>query len=98
MSTSLYFPSIVLSAMLAVLKALPIRGWQWTTPLLLCPMLAFSQLQLIKDINPGPMGSYPGEFTQVNGINYFYANDGVHGDELWRSDGTTAGTTLVKDV
>ncbi|MFN5513829.1 MAG: ELWxxDGT repeat protein, partial [Cyanobacteriota bacterium] len=26
------------------------------------------------------------------------ANDGVNGDELWKSDGTAAGTVLVKDI
>ena len=28
----------------------------------------------------------------------FAANDGVHGNELWSSDGTLAGTVLVKDL
>ena len=29
---------------------------------------------------------------------YFAANDGQNGMELWTSDGTTAGTSLLKDI
>lgn len=31
-------------------------------------------------------------------VSVFRANDGVHGRELWRTDGTAAGTQLVKDI
>src|SRR6266581_889762 len=34
----------------------------------------------------------------ANGALYFRADDGVSGLELWKSDGTTAGTVLVKDI
>jgi ELWxxDGT repeat protein len=60
---------------------------------------------LVADINPGvypgyfAYGSDPGYLTAVNGILFFSADDGGEpGRELWRSDGTTAGTALVKDI
>src|SRR4029079_11163508 len=36
--------------------------------------------------------------TAVNGTLYFFANDGTHGYELWKSDGSAAGTVLAKDI
>ena len=44
----------------------------------------------------GTVGSYPGNLTDVNGTLFFAADDGVHGAELWKSDGTAAGTALSR--
>src|SRR4051812_47158284 len=34
----------------------------------------------------------------VNGVSYFFADQGSVGRELWKSDGTSAGTSLVRDL
>ncbi|MCP4657090.1 MAG: DUF11 domain-containing protein, partial [bacterium] len=47
---------------------------------------------------PGIDGSGPADLTNVNGTLYFQAYDGVNGHELWKSDGTSAGTVMVKDI
>lgn len=41
---------------------------------------------------------YPGPMTEMNGVFYFRASDGVHGSELYRTDLTAAGTWMVKDI
>ena len=65
---------------------------------------------LVKDISPGRSPSITeihsncgctyngGQLTNVRGTLYFSANDGKHGYELWRSDGTARGTRMVKDI
>jgi ELWxxDGT repeat protein len=60
--------------------------------------------KLVKDIQPGAadgihFDSLSGfDIVDLNGVAFFAANDGVHGDELWRSDGTENGTFMVKNV
>jgi ELWxxDGT repeat protein len=55
---------------------------------------------LVKDIRPGPDGSFPvfsvPRLAGVSGTLFFTASDGVTGSELWKSDGTEAGTVRVK--
>lgn len=63
--------------------------------------VAYAQLPqpyLVQDINTRTLRSDPVGFIGVNDIIYFAADDGIHGSELWRTDGTATGTWLVKDL
>lgn len=52
---------------------------------------------LVKDINPSG-GSFPQYLTAIGNMVYFAANTPTSGNELWKSDGTDAGTILVSDI
>ncbi|HEX8532343.1 MAG TPA: ELWxxDGT repeat protein, partial [Cytophagales bacterium] len=59
----------------------------------------------VKEINPGPASAWSPEaplphrvVVPLQGTAYFTATDGVNGTELWKTDGTEAGTVMVKDI
>ncbi len=68
------------------------------------PIVVSSGESLITDINRfpnatnGTLGAAPQNLTPVGNVIYFTADDGFNGVELWRSDGTAGGTTLVADI
>ncbi|PZU86150.1 MAG: hypothetical protein DI529_09050 [Chryseobacterium sp.] len=59
---------------------------------------------MVTDLREGEFGSNPSYFTVLNNKLYFNALDGFdfdngqHGFELWVTDGTAAGTQMVKDI
>ena len=62
------------------------------------PRLAMAGLPTLIDIASGAGASSPQNFTNVNNTVFFNATDPVNGVELWKSDGTAAGTALVKNI
>ncbi|MCA9258813.1 MAG: hypothetical protein KDA61_06420, partial [Planctomycetales bacterium] len=57
---------------------------------------------LVDDVNPLSESAFFStnlrESVSIGPFTYFTANDGAHGIELWRTDGTSAGTQIVKDI
>jgi len=60
----------------------------------------YSWMNILGDIKEGPAGSSPQwlGYNTIGNTLYFSANDGIHGQELWMSDGTPLGTYQVKDI
>lgn len=57
---------------------------------------------MLKNINEEPddipYHSYPGRFFATEKLLFFKADDGIHGPELWQTDGTAEGTRMTADV
>jgi len=59
---------------------------------------------MVKDINPGtgssngPVDILPTFAAALNSLLIFRATNGVNGYEVWKSDGTATGTTMLRDI
>lgn len=55
--------------------------------------------RLVRKINPNGLGAKVDDFVNVEGTLYFTADDGnTSGREVWKTDGSLAGTVLLKDI
>jgi ELWxxDGT repeat protein len=69
--------------------------------LMLVVQSLFGQVSLVKDINTkadSSFSGYPEFITALNGKVVYSADDYNTGRELWISDGTKAGTFILKDI
>src|SRR5262249_38426096 len=101
---TMWFPSLFGSRPRGSRRTWPKRGWrQPSRPRRFGHTLHLEPLEnrcllsavLVKDVNAVTVGSFPTELTDVNGTVFFVATDAT-GRNLWKSDGTEAGTELVK--
>jgi ELWxxDGT repeat protein len=53
-----------------------------------------NDINTVNDVDGGPSG----EFVQVGSIAYFRGYSPVQGLELWKTNGTAAGTSIVRDI
>jgi ELWxxDGT repeat protein len=74
--------------LLAALGALAVPG----------PAAEAQAIYLVRDVLPGSAGSSPALMTDVGGTLFFVPGTGFMPNYLWKTDGTTAGTALVKPV
>ena len=82
----------------------PIRAVLATAVLALAPCapLAAAGEYMVQDLGQRvllpPLYFAALQHVSVAGVDFSYFDDGVHGLELWRSDGTALGTYLVRDA
>jgi len=57
-------------------------------------------LSLVKTIRSSGNTYVPYKYPSatIGNVFYFVANDGIHGNEIWRTDGTSAGTYMLFDL
>ena len=63
--------------------------------LAVCP---FPQAEMVQELNCTLDDNRKSKFLIVGDTLYYAYNDGIHGEELWMSDGSVEGTKMLKDI
>ena len=93
------YPSRLFLAFLLILVAIVTASLLLAGPFSSDAAAATSyEAELVRDINTHNVGSSPNDIIVFNSTMYFEASNGILGYELWKSDGTSAGTMLIKDI
>jgi ELWxxDGT repeat protein len=86
---------VALAALMIVVGFVPAKA---AAPLGNSTFLAQTQTQNLSGINGATTSAYMAQSVVLNGVVYFVGNSPTTGPELYSTDGTSAGTNLVKDV
>ena len=75
----------------------------WAFALLLTPAATAQPAFQVADLNTSRESFsfatfLSGPFGSLDGALYFPAEDGIHGIELWKTDGSVAGASMVRDI
>jgi ELWxxDGT repeat protein len=90
----------VLNDMLKIIKSSPKRIYLFALLSMIGITIQAQTFEIVKEINTtSTIGSIsnPGMATVGNNV-LFFSDDGINGQELWRTDGTSAGTQRLTDI
>lgn len=87
----------LVAALAALMVAVGFVPAEAVAPLGNSTFLAQTQTQNLSGINGAANSSYQAQSVTLNGVVYYIASGPTTGPELYSTDGTTAGTNLVKD-
>ena len=88
----------LVAALAALMIAVGFVPAEAVAPLGNSTFLLQTQTQNLSGINGATNNNYLAQSVTLNGVVYYIANGPTTGPELYSTDGTTAGTNLVKDL